>query len=322
MRRSWILALASAAAGLLLASSLPASANRFGPPWMARVAADQTTLFAQPDQTSSAIGPLQHGTVVVVLGESTDTAGHEWTQTPYGFVPSEAVVETIESWVADVTANSTAVYAKPNARDAIRLSAHQGDLLRVTGVSHGMNGDTNLWWSTTEGYVALDALQQSQNPWATQWTVPDSLLALNGWWGRTTSSANVRAGPSTEAPSIGHLPPGNLVKVLVEGPGQDVLGSATWYRIDGGRYAGGWVHSSLIEHAAEPQPNTSPPPAGSSSGRWIVVDRAHHSLTLVDNGQPAFVTYVALGVAGRDTPSGTYSTWGKYRADDMTSASV
>ena len=43
---------------------------------------------------------------------------------------------------------------------------------------------------------------------------------------------------------------------------------------------------------------------------------------VVDNGQPTFVTYVALGVAGRETPTGTYSTWGKYRADDMTSASV
>ena len=52
------------------------------------------------------------------------------------------------------------------------------------------------------------------------------------------------------------------------------------------------------------------------------MDRAHHSLTLVDDGQPMFVTYVALGVAGRDTPTGTYSTWGKYRADDMTSSSV
>ena len=88
------------------------------------------------------------------------------------------------------------------------------------------------------------------------------------------------------------------------------------------RYAGGWVHSSLIKKAAQPQANTTPPPSGSASGRWIVVDRRLHSLTLVDNGQPVFVTYVALGTAGRETPAGTYSTWGKFRADDMTSTSV
>ena len=69
-------------------------------------------------------------------------------------MPSEAVAEDFDPWIADVTAPSTAVYAKPNARDAVRLSARQGQLLRVTGVSPGMNGDTNLWWSTTEGYVA------------------------------------------------------------------------------------------------------------------------------------------------------------------------
>jgi lipoprotein-anchoring transpeptidase ErfK/SrfK len=108
--------------------------------------------------------------------------------------------------------------------------------------------------------------------------------------GASSSDANVRAGPSTESPIVGHLPGGQRVKVLVEGPGQNVQGSATWYRIDG--------------------------------GRWIVVDRSQHTLTLVDQGTAQFATYVALGVAGRETPNGTYSTWGKYRADDMTSASV
>ena len=306
----------------LLLGAGPAAASRFGPPWMSRVIADQAAIYQQPDLSSAVVGPLAHGTIVVVLGEGSDSGGHEWTQTTLGYVPSESLTEWIDPWVADVTPPSTPVYAKPNARDAVRLSAEQGQLMRVTGVSHGMNGDTNLWWSTTEGYVALDALQPSQNPWSTMWTVPDGLLALNGWWGATRTDANVRAGPTTDAPSVGHLPAGDLVKVLVEGPGQDVQGSSTWYRIDGGRYAGGWVHSSLVRRAAEPQANTTPPPSGSASGRWIVVDRGHHSLTLVDHGQPAFVTYVALGVAGRETPTGTYSTWGKYRADDMTSSSV
>src|SRR5205814_3891166 len=125
------------------------------------------------------------------------------------------------------------VYAKPNARDAIRMNVKQGDLLRVTGVSPGMNGDPNMWWSTTDGYVSLDALQQSQNAWSTAWTVPDGLLALNGWWGATTSDANVRVGPSTDAPTIGHLGAGQRVKVLVEGPGSEFGGNSTWYQIDG-----------------------------------------------------------------------------------------
>src|SRR5690348_7124694 len=111
--------------------------------------------------------------IVIVLGEQTDNTSHEWTQTTTGYIQSEAVVEEINSWVADVTAPSTPVYAKPNAQDAVRLNAQPGELMRVTGVSAGMQGDTHLWWSTTEGYVAVDALQQSQNPWSFQWTVPD-----------------------------------------------------------------------------------------------------------------------------------------------------
>ena len=318
MRRTASAALAGILLTTWLVAGAPAaSANRFGPPFMERVTADQTTVYATPD-TSQPVGPVDRGAILVVIGQS----GSDWTQTTLGFVASSDVQEDIDPWVADVVVPVAPVYAKPNANDSIRLDAHAGDLLRVTGVSHGMQGDPNIYWSTTEGYVALDALQPSQNQLASDWTVPDGALATNGWWGATTSDANVRAGPTTEAPVVGHLPGGNLVKVLTESPGEDVQGSPTWYRIDGGRYAGGFIHSSLIKRATQPQANTTPPSDGASSARWIVVDRAHHSLTLVDNGQPTFVTYVALGVAGRDTPAGTYSTWGKYRADDMTSASV
>jgi lipoprotein-anchoring transpeptidase ErfK/SrfK len=323
MRRFFapLIALASIAGWLVLGGGA-AHANRFGPPWQARVVADATFVYSQADTTSAVIGPLRHGAIVVVTREQTDTAGHEWTATTLGFVPSQAIVEYTDSWVADVIVPSTPVFAKPNAKDVVRLDAKQGDLLRVTGVSPGLNGDSNLWWSTTEGYVALGDLAQSQNAWSTLWRVPDPLLALNGWWGTTATDANVRVGPSTDAPTIGHLPAGQKVKVIVEGPGQDVLGSSTWFEVDGGRYAGGWVHSSLVRKTAQPRANTTSPPAGSASGRWIVVDRRLHSLTLVDNGEPVFVTYVALGTAGRETPTGTYSTWGKFRADDMTSHSV
>jgi hypothetical protein len=323
LRRQALLVLAVLAlASWLGASPDAAHASRFGTPWQAIVVVDTAFVYGQPDLTSSVRGPLGRGAIVVVTGETVDSADHEWTATTLGYVPSDAVREYFDSWVADVVVPNAAVYAKPNARDTVRLNAKQGDLLRVTGVSPGLNGDTNLWWSTTEGYVALDAVTPSQNAWSTLWTIPDGLLALNGWWGATSSDANVRVGPTTDAPSIGHLGAGQLVKALVEGPGQNVLGSSTWFQIDGGRYAGGCVHSSLVRRGAQPQANTTPPQSGSASGRWIVVDRRRHSLTLVDNGEATFVTYVALGVAGRETPTGTYSTWGKYRADDMTSTSV
>src|SRR5712692_7398168 len=159
MRRYIPLLIALCALGGWLAlGSSAASANRFGPPWQSRVIVDRAQIYAQPDLSSPVVGPLSRGATVVVTGEQTDSAGHEWTATTLGFVPSDNVTEYIDSWIADVSVPSAAVYAKPNARDAIRMNVKPGDLLRVTGVSPGLNSDPNIWWSTTEGYVSLDAL--------------------------------------------------------------------------------------------------------------------------------------------------------------------
>ena len=51
-----------------------------------------------------------------------------------------------------------------------------------------------------------------------------------------------------------------------------------------------------------------------------MVDRPAHTLTLLRNGQPQFVTYISVGKAGEQTPAGNYTTWGKYPADRMLSA--
>ena len=45
---------------------------------------------------------------------------------------------------------------------------------------------------------------------------------------------------------------GDRVKVLDEVQGDAVGGNATWYHIDGGRYAGALVHSSLVHRLPDP----------------------------------------------------------------------
>jgi hypothetical protein len=132
--------LSSTLAGWLVLGASGAHANRFGPPWQGRVVLDTALVYSQPDLSAQVLGPLGRGAIVAVTGEQSDSAGHEWTATNLGFVPSENVVEYTESWIAEVRVPSTPVYAKPNARDAIRLDAKQGDLLRVAGVSPGLNG--------------------------------------------------------------------------------------------------------------------------------------------------------------------------------------
>ena len=142
---------------------------------------------------------------------------------------------------------SVSIYARPNTKEPIRRTARQGDLLRVTGVSPGIEGDTQRVVVDDRGLrrpahasrvdvrvgQGLDAASRGRG-------------AASGWWGAPRSQANVRAAATTKAPVVGTLVPGDRVKVLDEVSGDAVSGNTTWYRIDGGRYAGAVVHSSLV----------------------------------------------------------------------------
>lgn len=315
-------------AAAVLFSALPAlaSAHRFGPPWQARVVVDRTTVYAQPEANAAVVGPLDRGQLVVVVGETKAPDGTEWTQVTDGYLRSQDIAEDVLPWIAEVSQQSVSILARPNARDVIRKTARQGDLVRVTGVSAGVDGDTSTWWATTEGYLPLNAVKTSSSEWARGWTLPSADLAATSWWGAIRSQANVRAAPTTGAPIVGSLVPGDKVKVLSEEAGDSVGGNATWYRIDGGRYAGALVHSSLISKLPQPKAVVAEPPEpaeGQQPQPWIAVSRASATLTLfaADN-TPQFTTLVSLGRAGVDTPQGDYGTIGKYRFDTMSSSSV
>lgn len=308
---------------LLVATVRPAFADRFGPPWQSKVIAPNAASYQQPSTTSPVVGKLDQSSHVVVLGESTDANGNAWTQIVGGYVPSNEIQEDYGEWVAQVISpNAINVYAEPDANSAIRRDASNGDLLRVVGVSAGVNGDPSIWWATTEGYVHLGTLAQGTSNWAKQWTLPNASEAPNGWWAAVISDANVRAGATTQAPIVGQLYAGNMVKVLSQAQGENVQGSKIWYRIDGGRYAGAWIHSSLVQKVAPPQASLAPNPSGGNAGLWIVVSKSNSTLTVIQNGNPIFVTYTSLGVTGRQTPSGVYGTYSKYVADRMTSSTV
>jgi hypothetical protein len=309
---------------LLGVAATPTAASRFGPPWESRVAVDRTVLYTQADRASAPVGPLNKGQVVVVTGESKAADGTDWTQTADGWLLSSDVAEDFTPWVAEVSGPSASIYARPNTREPIRRTARQGDLLRVTGISPGIEGDTGTWWSTTEGFVGVRTLRESKTEFGQGWQLPAADLAPGGWWGSLRSQANVRVAPTTKAPIVGTLVPGDRVKVLESVDGDAVSGNTTWYRIDGGRYAGALVHSSLIARMAEPKQIVAPRPDDAPPGLgFIVVSRSAASLTYLDEGgSPKFTTYVSLGRAGVDTPEGEYGTIGKYRFDTMTSSSV
>jgi L,D-transpeptidase catalytic domain/Bacterial SH3 domain len=301
-----------------------ASANRFGPPWQSRVVVDRTMLYSQADRGSPPVGPLLHGQVVVVVNETTGTDGAAWTQVPDGYVSSADIAEDDTPWIAEVSVASVSIYARPNTREPIRRTAKQGDLLRVAGISPGIEGDTAIWWATTEGYVGLHTLRTATSDFARMWTLPDGSDAVGGWWGGIRSQTNVRAAPTTRAPIVGTLVPGDRVKVLSEVQGDAVGTNATWYRIDGGRFAGAVVHSSLVARLPEPKAILAPRPTDAPAGLGtIVVSRTASTLTYLDaDNNPRFATYVSLGRAGVETPEGEYETMGKYHFDTMSSTTV
>jgi hypothetical protein len=308
--------------GFITLPSQTAYASRFGPPWLAEVIVDRAVVRLEPRQDAEPVGPVERGSRHIVLEHSKLENGVQWMRIEQGWLNLDDIDEVREPWVAEVTAPSVSLYATPNAGSAIRRTAAQGSLLRVAGLSAGIDGDTNFWWATTEGYVTLNGLTQSASEWTQTWRLPSAADAASGWWGQVSSDANVRAAPAGTSPLLGQLRPGERVKVLAEEEGTLADASRIWYRIDGGRFAGGHVHSSLITRIPDPPANLTLPQGASGGGTWIVVDRSAASLTVVTDSEAEFVTYVSLGRAGVETPVGDYSTFGKYVTDDMTSTSV
>lgn len=307
----------------LLTGSGTARADRWGTPYAAHVSAPSSVVYSSPDPSSPTVGPLWKDAIVVVTDTAKGADGQEWAQIPDGYVPLGDLSEMLTMpWTAEVSVPSVSVHAYPFATSAIMRGAGQGDLLRVMGVSKGLEGDTGLWWATTAGYVPIGTLKWATNDWASWWKLPAAADAPKGWWTVLIQEAHVRAAPTTESPVLGVFNGGEYVKVLSEEQGQPLDGDSRWYRIDGGRYAGGFIHNSVVRRLPDPKPNVTPPEGGSPNGNWIVVDRAHFSLTFVKNGVASFSTYVSLGKAGVDTPTGTYTTFGKFIGDRMSSRNV
>lgn len=233
--------------------------------------------------------------------------------------PELTLPEGSQPIIVEVVPDGVAVHAYPKMDSLVRRQAGAGDLLRVMGQAPGIDGDPTTWWATTEGFVPLDVIQPTSNPEAASWTLPERDAAATGWWGELIMRARVRTAATPDAPVVGTLGPGQRVKVLAEEQGAPLDGDATWYRLDGGRFAGGWVHGSTVTRIDQPDPNTTTPEQFPTDGTWITVDRGARTLTLIQGGQPTFTTYVAIGKAGAETLAGVYPLVRKLRVDDMSS---
>ncbi|MCX6791173.1 MAG: SH3 domain-containing protein, partial [Candidatus Gribaldobacteria bacterium] len=130
-----------------------------------------------------------------------------------------------------------------------------------------------------------------------------------GWWGQiNTNQTRVRKEPSTKSEIIGELSTINKVKVLDEVSGENVEGISHWYKIDGGKYAGGYVFSEAVTPLPQPQAPTDfiIPKEVQPNEYWIDVSITKEIFTLFKYNKPVFVTYVSTGRIGSETVTGTF----------------
>ncbi|HNX10791.1 MAG TPA: L,D-transpeptidase family protein [bacterium] len=140
-----------------------------------------------------------------------------------------------------------------------------------------------------------------------------------GFWARVDENYTaVKAEPKNDAKKLGSLFAGNTVKVLERKKADGHI----WYKIDGGRYPGGYINAAAVSAAPQPIPEkVAAVPAKVKAGDyWVDVSISKKVLTLYKYDQIVLATYISTG--GRDTPTlpGTYNVWLKLKTTRMRGA--
>ena len=123
------------------------------------------------------------------------------------------------------------------------------------------------------------------------------------WKGTVGQEGYVRAAPSTSAPRVGELQPGQAVKVLRWVSGEEVeKENSTWADLGDGRYAySALLRSRTIEAAPAPPVNAP------TKGRWIDVNLTLQVATAYEGTSAVKSVLISTGRPGWDTPRGTFA---------------
>ncbi len=133
------------------------------------------------------------------------------------------------------------------------------------------------------------------------------------WVGVTTSTANVRTGPTTGAARVATYGAGTHVTVYASVRGQVVWGGiSTWYRISSLSSAPRYIYGALVVHASSGSSGGTPS-APSGQGKVIVVNRANNvqRLYAYQNGKLVFTAPVTTGSLYLQTFLGTWHIYRK-----------
>ncbi|OGF28169.1 hypothetical protein A2303_01940 [Candidatus Falkowbacteria bacterium RIFOXYB2_FULL_47_14] len=146
---------------------------------------------------------------------------------------------------------------------------------------------------------------------------PRVFAQSRGWWGHVIAQkAAVKSAPDLKASNLGYLYLGDRVKVLAKTKNDQ----GGWYKIDGGRYAGGLVQThNVMPYFEQPAPaaEIKAPPGVGKDEYWIDVDLSRKVLTLIKGENPEFVTWFSPGLANYPTRTGVFRIYRKYAKKTM-----
>lgn len=141
---------------------------------------------------------------------------------------------------------------------------------------------------------------------------------LSVWQGAALEETNVRREPTTKADIAETLQFGDPVTVTEWLEGEEVFeGADLWAKIGEGRY----VYGRNVGRNAPVLPTPTPADAP-TWGKWIDINLIQQLLTAYDGTTPVRTIEVTTGMAGWETPPGSFTILSRVANETMTSGAI
>jgi hypothetical protein len=149
-------------------------------------------------------------------------------------------------------------------------------------------------------------------------TIAEADWDLNVWQGAALSETNVRSEPSTKAPITKVLAYADPVKVTAWVEGEEVYeGADLWAQIGPKEF----IYGRNVGRNAPVMP-TPIPPGAPTSGKWIDVNLTQQLMVAYDGKTVVRTSLVTTGMAGWETPTGSFSVINRVANETMDSGAI
>ncbi|MGI8642763.1 MAG: L,D-transpeptidase family protein [Thermomicrobiales bacterium] len=138
------------------------------------------------------------------------------------------------------------------------------------------------------------------------------------WQGAALSETNVRARPTTSAPTVDELFYGDSLTVTAWVKGEEIFeGADLWAQVGDKKY----IYSRNVGRNAPVLPPPVPLDAP-TIGRWIDVNLTQQLMVAYEGQTPARTSVTTTGMAGWETPPGFYAIQWRVPNETMTSGAI